>query len=99
MDNQTRFVVTYSPAHYGDQEFLHRDEHGHLADSSGGIMSRKPLWQNNHVPIDSGQTRLTDFTLEQKPGWCMNPSPQPSVHGYPIDNGSSQTFMTDFIIR
>ena len=67
MEIQTKFLTTFSPAHLGDQTFLHRDVHLHLADSAGNIVSRGPIAQDNHRPL-YGQTQLTDFTFEKKLG-------------------------------
>jgi len=57
---QTHFVTTVSPAHRGNQSFLHQDEHVHLAKPDGQIVG-SPVAQRNHVPL-IGQTRLSDFS-------------------------------------
>lgn len=67
MDGQTSFVTTFSPAHFGQQDSLHRDVHGHLVNRSNEIIG-KPIFERNHDPLLPGQTKLTDFMLEKKPG-------------------------------
>ena len=63
---QTHFVTTISPAHTGDQGFLLQDVHYHLALPNGSLL-RPTIGQDNHRPL-SGQTKLTDFDLQVKPG-------------------------------
>ena len=65
-NQQSHFSTTFSPAHMGHQDFLHRDVHHYLAGPSGNLINN-PIGQDNHRPL-VGQTRLTDFTLEKRPG-------------------------------
>lgn len=68
---QTHFVTTMSPAHMGNQSFLHRDVHHHLAFPDGGLVRGGPFHQDNHRPLDllpNGQTRLTDFGFQRFDG-------------------------------
>ncbi len=71
MFHQTHFETTMSPAHMGDQSFMHRDVHHHLAFPDGSLVRGGPVSQDNHRPIDllpQGQTMLPAFELTRLPG-------------------------------
>ena len=63
---QTHFVTSFSPAHRGDQHFMHQDVHHHLANPLGDLL-RPPIASDTHRLL-WGQTRLPDFGLQQFPG-------------------------------
>ncbi len=67
---QTHFVHSVSPAHMGNQGFLHQDHHLHLAFPDNSLVRGGPVFQQNHVPV-LGQSRLSDFGPRPlwKPGW------------------------------
>ncbi len=65
-DSQTHFVTTTSPAHYGNQGYLHQDKNVHLAFPNGGLI-RPPVAGFHHQPL-TGQTSLNDFMLTRQPG-------------------------------
>lgn len=65
-NQQSNFVTTFSPAHTGHQDFLHRDVHHHLTGPGGNLLNN-PIGMDNHRPL-IGQTTLNDFTLERRNG-------------------------------
>lgn len=64
---QTHFVTNISPAHHGNQNYLHQDVHHHLAGPNGNLVSNGPIYQDNHRPL-TGQTTLLDFSNQRKNG-------------------------------
>ena len=63
---QTHFVTMKSPAHHGNQGYLHQDINYFLAPPNGNLI-RPPIARDLHRPL-SGQTQLNDFMVQKLPG-------------------------------